>query len=428
MIHNAATGHFGRLAESADIIERLVQVNLTLPLALTHGLIDRCSKVAFVSSVASVFPCPDYSVYSATKAALDGFARSLAIEEKDRVAVQVIHPGATRTGMHEKMGISKETMDWTKFTSARTVAEKMLHVIDGNRSRRTIGAGNHVVRTLFDKFPLLDRAMKSKAGERFTVEAAAENRTCVITGAADGIGRALARRYAGEGYKVVGIDFDPERSERTRTEIEQEGGQAEFIQADLSKRTDLDRVLETLAAGPGIDVFIHNAGISSAGRFRNASWNDLEAVLRINLLAPLLLTHGVIQRGTMRRNGSLIYLSSLSKYVGYPGAAVYAATKDGLASYARSLRAALHAELNVLTVFPGPTRTEHARRYSPDNSKESNRMAPETLAEKIVQSQRAVRAVLVPGGGNKLCATLGHWHPGLMEWAMKKAILDKLPD
>jgi len=97
-------------------------------------------------------------------------------------------------------------------------------------------------------------------------------------------------------------------------------------------------------------------------------------VLAVNLTAPLHLTGALLQAGKIAPGGSLVFVSSLSRLLSYPGAAVYAASKDGLASYARSLAVALAPQkMHVLTVYPGPTRTAHARRYSPDNSREARR-------------------------------------------------------
>lgn len=111
----------------------------------------------------------------------------------------------------------------------------------------------------------------------------------------------------------------------------------------------------------------------------------------------------------------------------YPGAAVYAASKDGLASYARSLAVALAPQgIHVLTVYPGPTRTAHARRYSPDNSREARRMPPDKLAAAVVRAVARRQRVLVPGAGNQLFAVIGRWFPGLGEWAMKKTLWEKL--
>ncbi len=246
---------------------------------------------------------------------------------------------------------------------------------------------------------------------------------CVITGAADGIGRALAARFAGAGASVVGIDVDADRAAQTRKDLEREGGTVSFVIADLASQEGIDRALAALCAGPAIDVLVHNVGISAVGRFPEVAVDRQQVVIDLNLTAPMVLTAGLLKAEALA--GTLVFISSLSYFTGYPGAAAYAASKSGLASYARSLSVAL-AGLHVLTVFPGPTRTAHARRYSPDNSREHLRMPPEALADHIYRAVKARKRVLIPGVGNRVFAALGLWAPRLTEWVMRRAILDKL--
>ena len=135
------------------------------------------------------------------------------------------------------------------------------------------------------------------------------------------------------------------------------------------------------------------------------------------------MTLGLLQNGGWGPAGSLVYLSSLSYYVGYPGAAVYAATKDGLTHLSRSLRAAGY---RTTVVFPGPTRTDHARRYSPDNSREDRRMPPEQVAEAIFTAEQRGQRRLIPGAANKLLAFAGRIVPTVMENAMRRTLYEKI--
>ena len=247
---------------------------------------------------------------------------------------------------------------------------------------------------------------------------------CAVTGAASGIGRSLAAAYIAEGFEVVGID----RDEAGLVAAEEELGEAfSFIQADLSDKEALGSLTTQLAAGPPLDVFIHSAGINHVGAFSDSDLARQRAVLEVNLNAPLLLTAQLLRKNLLKRGSSLVFISSLSHFVGYPGAAVYAASKSGLAAYARSLSVALALQVHVLSVYPGPTRTPHAAKYSPDNSAESRRMPPDVLAEKIVRAVRAKRPVLVPGFSNKIMAFAGRFAPDLTGRVMRRMILDKLP-
>ncbi len=246
---------------------------------------------------------------------------------------------------------------------------------------------------------------------------------CVITGAADGIGRALAETFGRAGYAVTGVDVDEQRSMQTRDDLEALGIDIRFVVGDLVDPVDTRRCVEAVREGGAIQVLIHNAGISAAGRFQAIPLDAQLRVIDLNLTAPMVVTPALLRAGSLTSSASIVFVSSLSHYAGYPGASVYAATKDGIASYARSLRVSLGKKHHVLTVFPGPTRTEHARRYSPDNSRESKRMPPDLLADLIYRSVLKRRKRLIPGISNKIISKLGSLFPISMERVMAKTML-----
>lgn len=151
LLHNAGVGYYGEVRDQPRAnIDELIAVNVETPMALTHRLLPRLAgtrgKVVMIGSVAASVPCPDYAVYSATKAAIDGFARSLRAELRGTVGVQVIHPGATRTGMHAKIGLRREIVDWERFPPAANVAAAVVRAIDSGGATVTIGWGNRLLR------------------------------------------------------------------------------------------------------------------------------------------------------------------------------------------------------------------------------------------------------------------------------------------
>ena len=243
----------------------------------------------------------------------------------------------------------------------------------------------------------------------------------VITGAAAGIGKALAHRFAQAGYTITGVDIDTAGAARVQRELN-----ARVLIADLRSEEDIARILTKLQ-GKAIDVLIHNAGINAVGRFPDIDIENQEQVIAVNFYAPMLLTAALLKADLIAKDASIIFISSLSHYTSYPGAATYAATKSGLASYARSLSIALAPQnIQVTTVFPGPTRTAHARRYSPHNTREEKRMPPEKLAHHIFRGIKKKKHLIIPGATNRMLALLGKWCPPLMEYAMRKVILEKL--
>ena len=151
VIHNAGIGSYGSPEQATpEDVATLLTVNLGVPLALTHELfplIERVrGRVVFISSVVADLPAPRYAQYAASKAALDGLARALRVEWAGRVGVQIIHPGATRTGMHRKTGIPSDAMNWQRFPSAERTAAAIVQAIDHGRPETTIGLGNRLLR------------------------------------------------------------------------------------------------------------------------------------------------------------------------------------------------------------------------------------------------------------------------------------------
>lgn len=423
VVHNAAAGHYGSLAAlTADDIDRLLNLNLWAPIALTHCLLPRLTpggKIVFVSSVASSFPTRDYSLYTATKAGLDAFARNLRLELAGQMQVLTVWPGSTATRLQAKSGVPPEARARMRFAPVEQVAAGIYTAITAGRSR-AIGLTNAALHWLGSHSDGLIATP--------TVAPAPDPRGPVfITGGADGIGRALALALA-RNHPIAIVDRDEERAQSTAAAVRATGGQATVRLADLLEPTAVDGLARTLSAEPDLAGLIVNAGINHTGSFATSALSAQRQVFDLNLRAPVHLIAAAVRRG-LAPGGHLVALSSLSHFVSYPGAAVYAATKDALALLVRSLRPSLApAGVNTLVVYPGPTRTAHARRYSPDNSREARRMPPEAVAAHIVAAMRARRPAVIPGLTNQLFAAAGVWVPGLVEAQMVRSLYRPLSE
>ncbi|MEO0560944.1 MAG: SDR family NAD(P)-dependent oxidoreductase, partial [Chloroflexota bacterium] len=162
VIHNAGVGFVGELTEqTSENVMTLVNVNFRAPVMVTHALIDqlRGGRVAFVSSVATAMPAPDYAVYNAAKSALDGFVTNLRTElHPYDIGVTLIHPGATRTGMHAKANYQGDT---SKFTSPAEVAAAIQRTLDAENDAAVIGFVNKALRFVGTTFAgAVDTAMR----------------------------------------------------------------------------------------------------------------------------------------------------------------------------------------------------------------------------------------------------------------------------
>jgi short-subunit dehydrogenase len=159
LVHNAALGAYGPVSEqSPATIRELLAVNLRAPINLSRVLLPWLrpvgGKIVYISSVVAQLPAADYAVYAASKAALEGFARSLR-SETDDMAVQVIRPGATRTAMHARSGVPRDRIAWERFPPAEQVAAHIERAIAGNRPVVTIGAGNRLLASAGRHLPAL---------------------------------------------------------------------------------------------------------------------------------------------------------------------------------------------------------------------------------------------------------------------------------
>jgi len=243
-------------------------------------------------------------------------------------------------------------------------------------------------------------------------------RQALVTGGSAGLGRAFVKLLAASGHAVVIVDRDPPAADSTHER---------FIPCDLARRDELDDAIDILLQGGPYDVVILNAGISATGHFEDMPADALVRLIRVNAEAPLLMAATLLQSGAIAGDGRLVFISSLSFFTGYPGAAVYAATKDVVAVFARSIaRPCALQGITVSAVFPGPLRTEHAERHAPQDADPARRMLPDEAARLIWRSLERGKARIVPGFAAWMFALAGRLMPGLVTNQMKRLIYDRL--
>ena len=159
-----------------------------------------------------------------------------------------------------------------------------------------------------------------------------EGKTAVITGAAGGIGIALARSFAAEGARVVLLDRDADAIAALAAEI---GQGAEARRCDLSKAAEIAAAAEGIAA----DVLVNNAGILRPGPLEAVSEPDWNLMLAVNLTG-CLLTAQAFGRGMLERGGgALVHVASIAGSQPQPASGAYSASKAGVVMLSRQLAA-----------------------------------------------------------------------------------------
>lgn len=213
----------------------------------------------------------------------------------------------------------------------------------------------------------------------------------VVTGASSGLGEAFARHYASKGWKVT---LAARRKVLLDEIVASMDGAETFVRpTDLSDLSQCEALLADAreALGP-IDVLINNAGVQYVEPTAGVSPERGERLFTIDLLAPMRLTHHVLQEMLERREGCIVNIASMAGLIFTPGMCHYNAAKAGLAAASESLRAELRdSGVHVLTVYPGPveSKMEAAAREQFEESSIVEKLptgTPEGLAKLVYEA------------------------------------------
>ena len=184
-----------------------------------------------------------------------------------------------------------------------------------------------------------------------------QNKVAIITGAATGIGHAIAVRFAHEGASVV-VDYvgSPEVPNRTEEEIRSFGGKTIALEADVSKADQVQSLIEgTVKAFGRIDIVINNAGIEKKSAFVDYPLEDLQKILAVNLIGPFLVSQSAARQMIRQGHGGrIINISSVHEDLPMPSNAAYCASKGGLRMLMRTISVELAKEkITVNNIGPG---------------------------------------------------------------------------
>lgn len=186
-----------------------------------------------------------------------------------------------------------------------------------------------------------------------------EHRRCLLTGAAGGIGREVARELSRRGARLVlsGRRLEPLRE--LATEIGLSGGSAEVVVGDLLAPQGAEQIVqEALRLDPQLDLVLNCAGISHFGSFEHTPADTLEALLRTNVLAPMRLIQAALPALRLREHALVVNVGSIFGSIGFPCFATYSATKFALRGFSEALRRELAgSKVDVLYFAPRYTRT-----------------------------------------------------------------------
>lgn len=184
-------------------------------------------------------------------------------------------------------------------------------------------------------------------------------RSTIVTGAASGIGRAIAMRLASEGASVGIWDINDAAAKRTADEIRTSGGTAEPFTVDITDHTMVRTAVERFerVVGP-VAGLVNCAGWDRMARFVDTDPQLWRKIVDINLFGALNVLHAVLPGMASRKFGRIVTIASDAGRVGSSGEAVYSACKGGLIALTKTLaREHIHDGIVLNTICPGPTET-----------------------------------------------------------------------
>lgn len=187
-----------------------------------------------------------------------------------------------------------------------------------------------------------------------------DGKTAVVTGAARGIGQAIALKLAAEGAGLALCDLDAAWLEETAAKVREAGGRAECYGVDVSSAAAVDATVKQIESDfGGIDVLVNNAGITKDGLLMRMSEADWDAVINVNLKGVFLFTKAAMRGMIKRRSGSIVNIASIIGLIGNAGQANYAASKGAVISFTKTVARELAGRnIRCNAVAPGFIRTK----------------------------------------------------------------------
>lgn len=202
--------------------------------------------------------------------------------------------------------------------------------------------------------------------------------TAIVTGASQGLGKAMAVELARNGARVACIARNAEKLASTVAEITAMGGTAEAFSCDVKSRESVDQVVDTVAEKWGrLDILVNNAGVTRDTLLPRMSDDEWDDVIMTNLRGAFLFARAASRYMMRARFGRIINISSVSGLMGNPGQTNYSASKAGLIGFSRSLSRELAGRnVTVNAVAPGFIESEMTKVLGPIVIEEAKKRIP----------------------------------------------------
>jgi len=218
-------------------------------------------------------------------------------------------------------------------------------------------------------------------------------KVALVTGAAQGIGKAIALLLARNGADVVVSDINLEKAQETTNEIEGMGRRSFAIKVNVADLKDVEQMVKAIVEQFGrIDILVNNAGITRDRLILRMTEEDWDAVLDVNLKGTFNCTKAAIRYMSKQKSGKIVSIASVSGEMGNPGQANYAASKAGVIGFTKTIaREFAGRGINVNAIAPGYIQTPMTDAVPEKAKEELKRMIP---MERLGKPEDVAQAVL----------------------------------
>jgi 3-oxoacyl-[acyl-carrier protein] reductase len=229
-------------------------------------------------------------------------------------------------------------------------------------------------------------------------------RNVIVTGGSRGLGLAMSGALAGAGYRVIAVARKPSAQlTAAASKATQEGrGAIEFRACDLSDVQALAPLVRALRADFGaLYGLINNAGLGTSGILSNMRDTEIQRLIQLNTLSPIVLSKYVVRSMMMQREGRIVNIASIVAATGYSGLSVYSATKASLIGFTRSLaREVGQLGITVNALAPGFVDTEMTHELSDSQRQKIARRSALHRMPEPIDVAHSVEFLLGEGGRN----------------------------
>jgi len=246
----------------------------------------------------------------------------------------------------------------------------------------------------------------AQAPKRLTVDLAGQ--VALVTGASQGLGRAIAEALAAAGAAVALVARSADKLAEVAAGIQAVGGRAEAFPCDVTKGEDIQRVVEAVVEKLGrLDILVNNAGVTRDTLLPRMSDEEWDQVLTTNLRAPFLFMRAASRPMMQQRYGRIVNVASVSGLIGNPGQANYSASKAGLVGLTRTVAKELAGrKITVNAVAPGFIASDMTAALGPALLDEVKKRVPAKRLGEAWEIAEAVLFLAAPSAGYITAQTL----------------------